>query len=212
MARAAQIEGAAERWADDDLLVLLTEDGHAAGVAGKRETHHASTPLHLAFSCYVFDSDDRVLVTRRSAQKLVFPGERTNSCCGHPQPGEALGAAIVRRLASELGLSVERGAVRLVLPGFRYRAQSQGIWEHELCPVHVVVVPPGALVRPDPQEVDEAWWEPWSDYVERALHDPGSLSPWSVAQVHDLLRLGPTPRDWPTAPAHDLPPAAQVVA
>ena len=49
-----------------ELVVLLDEAGNAVGTAAKRDVHHASTPLHLAFSCYVFDREGSVLVTRRA--------------------------------------------------------------------------------------------------------------------------------------------------
>lgn len=197
------------RWADEDEVVLLASDGSAVGTSTKQETHHASTPLHLAFSCYVFDHSDRLLVTRRSFEKLVFPGERTNSCCGHPRPGEQLTAAVTRRLGSELGLDVAEGELRLILPEFSYRAESLGIWENELCPVYVATVPTGTPVHPDANEVDAAWWEPWEDYVERAQTQPETISPWSVTQVRELVSLGSSPAAWPAASGDRLPLAAR---
>ena len=101
--------------------MLLDEDGNAVGVADKHAVHHAETPLHLAFSCYVLDADGRLLVTRRALAKATFPGVWTNSCCGHPAPGEDVEAAVVRRVGQELGLSLRD--LRLVLPRFRYRAE-----------------------------------------------------------------------------------------
>ena len=47
-----------------DHVVLLDEWGTARGTIAKRDAHHASTPLHLAFSCYVVDAAGRVLLTR----------------------------------------------------------------------------------------------------------------------------------------------------
>jgi len=74
-------------------VVLCAPDGSAAGTAPKETVHHRDTPLPLAFSCYLLDPAGRVLVTRLSHDKRTFPGVRTNSCCGHPSPGEGMGIA-----------------------------------------------------------------------------------------------------------------------
>lgn len=121
-------------------IVLLDDAGRAIGSAGKaashhRDTPHRDTPLHLAFSCYVFDAADRVLLTRCAAVKRTsLGGAWTNSFCGHPGPGEGLSVAAYRRARGELG--VEISDLRVVLPGFRYGAvMDDGTVEHECCPV-----------------------------------------------------------------------------
>ena len=184
-------------------VVLLDDDGHAVGTMDKRAVHHQETPLHLAFSCYVFDDATNVLVTRRALHKATFPGEWTNSCCGHPAPGEPVEDAVRRRVLQELGITLDD--LRLLLPQFRYRASTaDGIVENEMCPVYAATT--RATVRPDPDEVADAVWEPWPDFRAAVLAGSRPVSSWCREQVALL------PADPVTAPARpdvELPFAAR---
>ena len=188
-----------------EVVVLLEPDGATAGLAPKATVHQASTPLHLAFSCYLFDRRDRLLMTRRSAAKRTFPGVWTNTACGHPAPGESAERAAVRRVRQELGLSVQPPS--LVLPEFRYRAAMDGIEEHEWCPVLVGRIADDVAISPDPDEVDAVRWTPWAELVDAVRRDPQSVSPWCAAQVQALTGLGAGPDDWPAGDPRHLPEA-----
>ena len=171
----------------DELVVLLTADGRPMGTALKAEVHGAQTPYHLAFSCYVFGPDDRFLVTRRAATKRTWPAVWTNSCCGHPAPGEAAEDAVRRRLRYELGLRPT--VLQLALPDFSYRATLDGVEEHELCPVWLARVEGDPV--PEPREVDDWQWTAWPEFVERAQRPDSDLSPWAREQVAQLEPLVP---------------------
>ncbi len=169
--------------AEQDLVVLLEDDGTPAGTAPRLSVHGVDTPLHQAFSLHLFDEQGRVLLTRRALSKLTWPGVWTNSCCGHPRPGEPLEEAVRRRLREELGVDVDD--LQVVLPEFRYRAvDASGVVENEICPVFVGRV--RGDVRPDPAEVAEHQWVDWADLVAAAGATPGVYSPWSVLQVPQL--------------------------
>ncbi|MCW2867192.1 MAG: isopentenyl-diphosphate delta-isomerase [Marmoricola sp.] len=173
-----------------DEVVLLDPDGTPTGTAARATVHDRDTPLHLAFSLHLLDADGRTLLTRRALDKRTWPGVWTNSCCGHPRPGEAPAAAARRRVAEELGIEVT--APRVVLPSFSYRAvDASGLVENELCPVHVVGVDAAevdAALRPDPREVAETAWVAWEDLHGAAVRAPMAFSPWVVDQ---LVALGP---------------------
>jgi isopentenyl-diphosphate delta-isomerase len=160
-------------------VVLLDEGGRPIGVADKATVHRAHTPLHLAFSCYGFDETGRLLVTRRARDKHTFPGVRTNTCCGHPAPGEAPEDAVRRRLADELGMRAVD--LQLVLPDFAYRASAGGVEENELCPVYVCTLV--GEPSPRPEEVDSWEWCSWESFLAEARADGGDLSPWARLQA-----------------------------
>jgi isopentenyl-diphosphate delta-isomerase type 1 len=129
--------------------------------------------------------------------------------CGHPLPGEDLDAAVRRRARDELG--VEVSDVRLVLPGFRYRAAMGHLVENEVCPVLVARAASDEL-HLDPEEVDAAAWVPWAQFADEVLEGRRAVSPWCAEQVPLLRELGPDPRTWAAASRADLPPAARLGA
>ncbi|MDV7196687.1 isopentenyl-diphosphate Delta-isomerase [Rhodococcus kroppenstedtii] len=195
------------RTTSPELVVLVDDDGVAVGTQEKATVHHEDTPLHLAFSSYVVDAEGRVLVTRRAWEKITWPGVWTNSCCGHPAPGEPLDRAVLRRLAHELGIDAD--AADPVLPRFRYRAvMDNGVVEHEICPVFLVRYD-AAVVDPRPDEVAEHRWQTWTEIVDDVASGTSELSPWCQDQVRQLQQLGPDPRSWPVSDAALLPPAAR---
>lgn len=190
-------------------VVLLDEHGRATGVMDKASVHHRETPLHLAFSCYVFNSRGELLLTQRAHDKKTWPGVWTNTCCGHPTPGETPEDAVRRRLRDELGLTLSQ--ISLALPRFRYRAvMPSGIVENEMCPVfwaHIAEAAPA--LDPQPAEVASTRWVNWTDFTAEVLAGGQSISPWCEQQVRQLVELGPDPAQWAPAAQEDLPAAAR---
>lgn len=186
-----------------ELVVLLDEEGRAVGTTPKAGVHHADTPLHLAFSCYLFDGAGRLLTTRRALHKPTWPGAWTNSVCGHPAPGEPMADAVRRRVLAEVGVRAE--GVRLLLPAFRYRAvMDNGVVENEMCPVFVATTTDAPA--PDPDEVEEAVWVDWAEFRAGVLDGTRRISPWCREQVEQLPA---DPLAAPEQPAAALPPAAR---
>ena len=190
-------------------VVLLDETGSARGSAAKATVHHAQTPLHLAFSAYVFNAAGQFLLTRRAESKHTWPGVWTNTCCGHPLPGEPIPLSVRRRLRQELGIGAAK--LVLVLPGFRYQARmANGVLENEICPVYAAYS--DEAPAPDPAEVAEARWVDWAQFCAGVRAGRQPVSPWCAMQLPELTALGPDPLAWPPADAAALPPAATPAA
>ncbi len=171
--------------AETEQIVLLAEDGSEIGTAPKLASHHAKTPLHKAFSCYVFNDRGEFLVTQRALSKKVWPGVWTNSVCGHPAPGESYEDAIKRRAKDELGMTLQN--ITVALPHYRYKTPPyNGIIENEICPVFVARLASGP--DPNPDEVEALRWMAWQEYVQDIDARPDVYSYWAKDQLLQLRK------------------------
>ena len=167
----------------EELIVLLDENYNEIDVAPKLASHHRYTPLHKAFSCYVFDNEGRFLVTQRAKSKKVWPGVWTNSVCGHPAPGESYEDAIARRAKDELGMSLTD--IVCILPTYRYHTPPyEGVVENEFCPVFAARL--ASLPRPNPKEVEELRWMTWEEYATDLVTRADEYSFWAKDQFKQL--------------------------
>jgi isopentenyl-diphosphate delta-isomerase len=165
-------------------IILVNDQGEIIGSAPKLESHHADTPLHLAFSCYVFRKDGKFLLTRRALSKKVWPGVWTNSVCGHPAPGEKMEDAIMRRLDFELGVKKIRD-LKVILPDYRYKTPPfEGIIENEICPVYIAYT--DQEPQPNPDEVESYEWIDWAKLRRAIKKNPDQYSYWFKDQLKKL--------------------------
>ncbi|BCL44364.1 isopentenyl-diphosphate Delta-isomerase [Enterobacter roggenkampii] len=153
-------------------MVIGTQEKYAA--------HTLHTPLHLAFSSWLFNAKGECLITRRALSKKAWPGVWTNSVCGHPQSGEETVQAIIRRCRFEVG--AELTDITAVAPEFRYReTDPSGIVENEICPVFAARITNDVTINED-EVMDYQWVE--LDALFRALDaTPWAFSPWMVMEA-----------------------------
>ncbi|MFI2374691.1 isopentenyl-diphosphate Delta-isomerase [Streptomyces sp. NPDC018964] len=159
--------------AEPILLELVDEDGVTTGTAEKLAAHQPPGLLHRAFSVFLFDERGRLLLQQRALGKYHSPGVWSNTCCGHPYPGEAPFAAAARRTFEELGVSpsllAEAGTVR-----YNHPDPASGLVEQEYNHLFVGMVqsPP----RPDPREVTTTAFVTPAELAERHARD--TFSAW----------------------------------
>lgn len=146
----------------DELCIVLDYDDRPVGAGTKKLCHIMKNIenglLHRAFSLFVFDRNNRLLLQQRADEKITFPGMWTNTCCSHPlcfsdelgvSPEDGykttdlaagiLGAkrAAQRKLEHELGVPVDQVAIEDIqyLTRIHYKSGSgaDGKWgEHEI--------------------------------------------------------------------------------
>ena len=165
----------------DTLLITVDEHDRETGVAGKMTVHRKGI-LHRAFSIFVFDETDRLLLQRRAGGKYHSAGLWSNTCCSHPEAGESLLDAAHRRLREEMGFDC---ALRAVF-GFVYRAALDGgLVEHEFD--HVIVGRFQGAPVPDAREVGAWKWERVPVILSHLADEPGAFTAWFKLALDGLL-------------------------
>jgi isopentenyl-diphosphate delta-isomerase len=163
--------GAPNGTADAILLELVDENGVMIGTAEKLAAHQPPGRLHRAFSVFLFDDRGRLLLQQRALGKYHSPGVWSNTCCGHPYPGESPFAAAARRTYEELGVSpallAEAGTVR-----YNHPDPLSGLVEQEYNHLFAGLV--RTPVHPDPEEVGATAFVTPQELAERHARDPFS--------------------------------------
>jgi isopentenyl-diphosphate delta-isomerase len=179
---------------DEERVILVGPDDEEIGTAAKLAAH-ASGALHRAFSVFVMNRRGEILLQRRAEGKYHSAGRWSNTCCGHPRPGEETAAAAARRLGEEMGFGCDLRR----LFSFTYRVEMEdGLWEHEVD--HVFLGRHDADPRPDPEEVGEWRWV--SPRALRAEMDraPDRFTPWLAPALSGLLQRLPADPDQRATP------------
>lgn len=184
----------------EERVILLDTSDNVIGHASKKESHLntsiESGMLHRAFSVFLFTPDNKLILQKRSADKITFPAFWANTCCSHPlyRPAELeardqLGVknAAVRKLQQELGIPPEDVPLEsfTFLTRVHYKANggsADGIWgEHEID--YILICRPGRPVRmtPNTNEVAEVRSfdrDELRTWVQTAESRGDLISPW----------------------------------
>lgn len=163
----------------EEHVVLVNDKNEVLDTSPKDTVHTKNTPLHRAFSSFIFNSKGEILLSQRSGQKKTWPLVWTNSCCGHPSLNEKDETAVRRRVEEELGLKLDK--IYEVFPGYRYRAEKDGVVENEICPVFASFT--DSQPQLNKEEVESIKWMSWLEFVAETKNHPDDWSPWCVEEV-----------------------------
>jgi isopentenyl-diphosphate delta-isomerase len=162
----------------DEYVVLVDETDTQVGVEKKSRVHSSSTYLHRAFSIFLFKNTKELLLQQRSKTKKAWPMIWSNSCCGHPMPGESYENAVVRRTRFELGVDLSD---LIKISNYRYCFSKDGIMENEICPIYAGIYE--NEIAPDSDEINAVKWIDWDDWLSEVRARPENYSPWCVEET-----------------------------
>ncbi|XP_067398770.1 isopentenyl-diphosphate Delta-isomerase 1 isoform X2 [Emydura macquarii macquarii] len=178
-----------------EMCIVIDENDKKIGADTKKNCHLNENIdkglLHRAFSVFLFNTEDKLLLQQRSDAKITFPDCFTNTCCSHPlstplelEENNGLGVrrAAQRRLKAELGIPMEQVTPEEIsyLTRIHYKAHSDGIWgEHEID--YILFVQKNVTLNPDPNEIKSYCYVTRGELkllLEKASKNEIKITPW----------------------------------
>lgn len=167
----------------EEQVILVNENDSAIGEMSKMKVHELGI-LHRAFSVFIFNDHGELLLQQRSLHKYHSEGLWTNTCCGHPRPGEETRMAAQRRLGEEMGIETDLSEVF----SFIYRTEfANGLIEQEFD--HVFFGSYSSDPDPDPSEVMSWRYVPVNIITSLLIEKPSSFSFWMAECWPKILPL-----------------------
>ncbi|MEQ3662080.1 MAG: isopentenyl-diphosphate Delta-isomerase [Flavobacterium sp.] len=137
---------------EEEKVILVDINDEPIGLMNKMEAHEKAL-LHRAFSVFVLNSNNEIMLQQRASHKYHSPLLWTNTCCSHQRAGETNLQAGSRRLEEEMGFVVPLKE----LFSFIYKAPfDNGLTEHELD--HVMIGYSNDEPKINPEEVQSWKW------------------------------------------------------
>ncbi|XP_021241428.1 isopentenyl-diphosphate Delta-isomerase 1 isoform X1 [Numida meleagris] len=178
-----------------EMCILIDENDRRIGADTKKNCHLNENIdrglLHRAFSVFLFNTENKLLLQQRSNAKITFPDCFTNTCCSHPlshplelEENDAIGVrrAAQRRMKAELGIPMEQVTPEEIfyLTRIHYKAKSDGIWgEHEID--YILFVQKDVTLNPDPNEIQSYCYvtqKELKQLLDKASRNEVKITPW----------------------------------
>jgi isopentenyl-diphosphate Delta-isomerase len=168
-------------------VVLVDEQDNEIGSREKLITH-LEGKLHRAVSVFLFNENGQLLLQQRAFSKYHSGGLWSNTCCGHPRPGESPVDAAERRLSEEMGICCELEK----LFHFIYRAPLDNqITEYEFD--HVFVGHFEGNPDPNPEEAHAWKWVDMDSLLNDIDNHPERYTVWFKIVLQNYLNLPDQP-------------------
>ena len=163
------------------MLVLVDDKDNEIGTDTRENCHAGSGKRHRAYTVFLFHNG-KVLLQRRSSNKLLWPGAWDVSYTSHVYPGETYQQAAARKAAQELGAQVPD--LNNVY-SFVYFAPQGKNSENEFC--RVLVGEFDGKVTPNAEEMSAVRWGTLTEVEADLAKNPDSYTPWFKLSLEGFL-------------------------
>ena len=167
----------------EEYLVLVDQKDNPIGTEEKVKCHLPDGKLHRAFTALLFDKNGRLVLTKRSPTKMLWPGDWDGTVASHPRESETYVSSAERRMPEEVGVPCNMD----YLFKFEYHVPYKDIGsENEICGTLLGIVEPSAKFNLVKNEISQMRWMFAEDLVKELKKNAKIYCPWMLIAIYFL--------------------------
>ena len=167
----------------EEFVILVDGDDNPIGKEEKVKCHLPNGRLHRAFTALIFNKEGKLLLTRRSDSKMLWPGEWDGTVASHPREGETYVSSAERRMPEEIGITCQMNYVNK----FEYHVPYKEIGsENEVCGTLLAIVDnfeESSLIK---DEISAIKWITPDELKVELENNRDIYCPWMVIALYYL--------------------------
>src|SRR5574338_239200 len=173
----------------EEFLILVDSNDNPIGTEEKVKCHLPNGKLHRAFTILLFNKDGKLLLTRRSQSKMLWPRDWDGTVASHPRQSETYVSSAERRLPEEIGVSCKLE----YLFKFEYHVPYKNIGsENEICGTLLGIVDQSQKFNLIPEEISEIKWISPEQLVKELKNHAQIYCPWMLIALFLLPKSDST--------------------
>ena len=167
----------------EEYVILVDENDNPIGKEDKVKCHLPNGKLHRAFTALIFNSEEKLLLTKRGDGKMLWPGDWDGTVASHPRESETYVSSAERRMPEEIGINCEMNYVNK----FEYHVPYKSVGsENEICGTLIGTVDSfdeSSLIK---DEISEIKWIDPNELKNELEQNKDTYCPWMVIALYFL--------------------------
>ncbi|MFQ5572766.1 MAG: isopentenyl-diphosphate Delta-isomerase [Nitrosopumilaceae archaeon] len=163
-----------------EYVILVDKNDNKIGLEEKVKCHLPNGKLHRAFTALLFDKNGKLVLTKRSSSKMLWPGDWDGTFASHPRETETFVTSALRRMPEELGIQCEMD----YLMKFEYHVPYKDIGsENEICGTLVGIIDDLSDFKVVDEEISEVKASSAAELKEEFEKNPQIYCPWMLVAL-----------------------------
>ena len=168
-----------------EYVILVDKDDSEIGLEEKIKCHLPNGKLHRAFTALLFDNTGKLVLTKRSPNKMLWPGDWDGTVASHPRKNESYTASAERRMPEEMGISCKFD----YLFKFEYHVPYKDVGsENEICGTLISIIPASCKFNLVEDEITEIKWITPNELIVQLEKNPEIYCPWMLIALFFLAK------------------------
>ena len=167
----------------EEYVILVDQNDNPIGKEDKVKCHLPNGKLHRAFSALIFNGEGKLLLTKRSEGKMLWPNEWDGTVASHPRESETYVSSAERRMPEEIGIDCKVSYVNK----FEYHVPYKDIGsENEICGTLIGAIDSfdkSSLIK---DEISEIKWISPDELKNELEQNRYVYCPWMVIALYFL--------------------------